>query len=243
LAAPSERRLSFGSVAETYDRVRPPLHQPLLDRAQAALGLSGGETVLDLGAGTGRLTRALVESFAHVIAVEPDDAMRSLIATGTVLPGTAEAIPVESGSVAAVFVCEAFHWFDARQALPEIARVLAPGGGLAIVSTHWWETEPPLPDDAIEILREPYARFGGPVHIDWDAFAASGFEPLREDDFAEELLVDVDRLLAMYSTTSSLAALPDEERSALFGRVRPLLTGPYHLPVDHTLRWTRLRRP
>jgi hypothetical protein len=117
---------------------------------------------------------------------------------------------------------------------------LTPGGGLAIVSTHWWETEPPLPDGAIDLLREPYERFGGPVHTDWDAFAASGFEPLREEEFAEELVVDVDRLLAMYSTTSSLASLSGEERAALFGRVRPLLAGPYCLPVKHALRWTRL---
>jgi ubiquinone/menaquinone biosynthesis C-methylase UbiE len=204
------------------------------------LGLSGDETVLDLAAGTGRLTRELAGRFRHVIAVEPDDAMRSHIGTGTVLAGTAEAIPVESASVAAVFVCEAFHWFDTQRAIAEIERVLVPVGGLAIVSTHWWETEPPLPADAIDLLRKPYERFGGPIHTDWDAFAASGFEPLREEEFAEELVVKVDRLLAMYSTTSSLASLSGDERAALFRRVRPLLVGPYGLPVKHVLRWTRL---
>lgn len=167
--------------------------------------------------------------------------MRALIDAGTVLAGTAEAIPLEAKTMDAVFVGEAFHWFETRAALDEIARVLVAGGGLAIVSTHWWETEPPLPSGATEVLREPWERFGGPVHTDWDAFPAAGFEPPREEPFAEELTVDADALLAMYSTTSSLAALPGSERGELLARVRPLIAGPYRLPVEHTLRWTRLR--
>jgi hypothetical protein len=73
------------------------------------------------------------------------------------------------------------------------------------------------------------------------AFDDSPFERLRREDFAEELVVDAEALLAMYSTTSSLAALPNLEREALLDRVRPLLAGPYRLPVKHELSWTRLR--
>ena len=120
--------------------------------------------------------------------------------------------------------------------------MLVPRGGLAIISTHWWETEPPLPGEAADVLREPYQRFGGRHREPWDpAFAGSPFEPLRQENFAEELVVDAETLLEMYSTTSSLAALPEQERAALFTRIRPLLAGPYRLPIKHELSWTRLR--
>ena len=198
--------------------------------------------MLDLGAGTGRLTRELVQRFASVVAIEPDDEMRALVGTGAVLAGTAESIPLEDASVECVFVGEAFHWFDAGRAIDEIARVLVPRGGLAIIWSHWWETEPPLPEDALELLREPYSRFATQRPEPWDdAFDDSPFEPLRREGFNEQLVVDADTLLAMYSTTSSLAALGAEERTALFDRVRPLLAGPYRLPVKHELTWTRKR--
>jgi SAM-dependent methyltransferase len=234
-------RLSFGRVADTYHAVRPPYFQPLLDRAQAVLELEPSAHVLDLAAGTGRLTHELARRFAHVIAVEPDDEMRALIADGEVLPGAAEAIPLGDDSVDAVFVGEAFHWFDARAAIAEIARVLRPRGGLAILWTHWWETEPPLPERALDLLREPYERFADQRNPPWDdAFGGSPFEPLRTERFQEEMTVDVDTLLALYSTTSSLAALPDDERAALFAAVRAELAGPYRLPIRHELTWTRL---
>jgi hypothetical protein len=93
----------------------------------------------------------------------------------------------------------------------------------------------------MEILREPYQRFAAQRRAPWDdAFADAPFEPLQREKFDEALVVDTERLLTMYSTTSSLAALPQEEREALFDRVRPLLAGPYRLPVEHELTWTRL---
>jgi SAM-dependent methyltransferase len=234
-------RLSFGRVAETYRSVRPPYWQPLLDRAQAALELEPDAHVLDLAAGTGRLTSELARRFAHVVAVEPDDDMRALIADGEILAGSAEAIPLDAGSVDAVFVGEAFHWFDARAAIAEIARVLRPRGGLALVWTHWWETEPTLPARALDLLREPWERFAEQRNPPWDeAFADSAFEPLRRERFEEAITVDVETLLALYSTTSSLAALPDEERADLFTAVRAELAGPYRLPIRHELSWTRL---
>jgi SAM-dependent methyltransferase len=140
-------------VAETYNDVRPPYFVPLVDRAYEVLDLDSRSRVLDLGAGTGRLTRELVGLYRSVIAVEPDDEMRALISVGTVLAGAAEAIPLADASVDGVFVGEAFHWFDARLAVAEIARVLRPRGGLAVISTHWWETTPPLPEPALTLLR------------------------------------------------------------------------------------------
>jgi SAM-dependent methyltransferase len=234
-------RLSFGNIAETYHRVRPQYSQEVLDLAQERLELGPEARVLDLAAGTGRLTSELSKRFAHVIAVEPNDSMRALIAAGDVRAGTAEAIPVEDASVDAVFVGEAFHWFDHRAAIGEIARVLHPHGGLALVGVHWWETEPPLPDEAHELLREPWLRFAEQRNPPWDpSFEGTAFEPLRYEHREYALDLDPDALLALYTTTSSLAALVDGERTALLARVRPLLHGVYHLPVKYELTWTRL---
>jgi SAM-dependent methyltransferase len=233
-------RLSFGNVAETYHRVRPPYSQAAVERAVEALELDASARVLDLAAGTGRLTEELARRFARVVAVEPDERMRAV--HGAALAGSAEAIPLEDASVDAVSVGEAFHWFDAAAAIAEIARVLRPRGGLANFWTHWWETEPPLPDPALELLREPWDRSQSQRNPPWDdAFADSPFEPLRYERYEDQLTVNADALLELYSTTSSLAALPEDERAALFARVRPLLSGPYRLPLEHELTWTRLR--
>ena len=235
----SELRLSFGNVAETYHRVRPPYSQALLDRAQQALELDLAARVLDLGAGTGRLTQELSRRFAEVVAVEPDERMRAL--HGSALAGSAEAIPLGDSSVDAVFVGEAFHWFDPKAAIDELVRVLSARGGLAIVSTHWWETEPALPDEALELLSEPYTQ-SLPLRRPPgdDAFAESPFEPLQYERAEDEMTVEPDELLTLYSTTSSLAALPEDQRAALLARVRPLLGASYRLPLRHELTWTRL---
>ena len=94
---------------------------------------------------------------------------------------------------------------------------------------------------ANELLRSPYARFLDQRNPPWDdAFADSPFEPLRTEFFDGEATLDADSLLELYSTTSSLAALPDDERATLFAQVRPYLGGPYRLPVKTELTWTRL---
>jgi SAM-dependent methyltransferase len=215
----SELGLSFGNVAETYHRVRPPYSRLLLDRAQQALELDSPARVLDLAAGTGRLTHELRRRFAEVVAVEPDERMRGV--HGAALAGSAEAIPLDDESVDAVFVGEAFHWFDPNAAIAELVRVLRPR----------------------ERLSEPYERSRPLRRPPWDdAFTESPFEPLHYERADEELTVGPDELLTLYSTTSSLAALPMDDRAALFARVRPLLAGPYRLPLRHELTWTRLSR-
>jgi SAM-dependent methyltransferase len=236
--------LSFGRVADLYDRVRPGYSQASLDRAQEVLELAADACVIDLAAGTGRLTHELAKRFARVIAVEPDEAMRALIADGEVVAGTAEAIPLPEAIADAVFVGEAFHWFDAPAAVREIARVLRPRGGLALISNLWWDTQPPLPERALDLLRAPYVRSGRAETVEtWpDAFRGSPFESLREELFSAELVVECDTLLEMYSTTSSLASLRRAEREALLGEVRPLLAGPYRLPIHVVLTWTRRAR-
>jgi len=105
----------------------------------AELGLAAGARVLDLAAGTGKLTRSLVAGGLDVVAVEPLESLRAIL-TGVVgaervLEGVAEAIPLDDGSVQAITVADAFHWFDQERALAEMHRVLVPGGGLALIST------------------------------------------------------------------------------------------------------------
>ena len=237
-----ELGLSFGRVVELYDRVRPQYPRESLDRAQEALELDSSAVVLDLAAGTGRLTKALADRFAHVIAVEPDDAMSARIEDAEVLAGTAEAIPLPDSSVDAVFVAEAFHWFDARRAVPEIERVLRGRGGLAVISNGWWETVPALPDAAQELLRVPYVASGRAEAVaTWRAaVSASSFGPLRDESFRWELHADADTLLGLYQTTSSIAALPEEERLSLATQLRPLLGDSYTVPVCTDLTWTRI---
>src|SRR5689334_15732628 len=133
---PSRAR-SFDGVAAEYERGRPGWPGAALDAMATRLRLDAGSTVLDLAAGTGKLTRELVPRFASVIAVEPLDRMRAVLAQvvpeARALAGTAEAIPVEDASVDAVVVAEAIHWFDAETAVAEMARVLRPGRGVAVL--------------------------------------------------------------------------------------------------------------
>ena len=128
---------TFDRVADLYHRARPEYPDDAVDWAIAQLGLRPGARVLDLAAGTGKLTRQLVARGFDVVAVEPGDEMRRVLER--VLPqvealaGTAEAIPLPDASVDGVTVGQAFHWFRADEALREIHRVLRPGGGLALV--------------------------------------------------------------------------------------------------------------
>jgi len=127
------RELSFDRVADEYERTRPTYPPEVLD----LVPLDADSTVLDLGAGTGKLTRVLAARYREVIAVEPLANMRAMlerVVPGvTALPGSAEQIPLDDASVDGVFAAQAFHWFDKAFALPEIARVLRPGGVFAIV--------------------------------------------------------------------------------------------------------------
>jgi SAM-dependent methyltransferase len=214
----------FTEGAEAYDRGRPGYPDEAIAWLSERLGLGSGATVLDLAAGTGKLSRALREAGAEVIAVEPLERMRALIeAPIRAVEGTAERIPMADGCVDAVTVAQAFHWFDGEAALAEIHRVLRPGGHLALL----WNVR--LLDDpgqaAIEELIAPYTG-EIPRHRsgEWrrPIEASELFGPLEERAFPNEQNLDADGLVDRVASTSAIAALDSRERDALLQRVRAL---------------------
>jgi ubiquinone/menaquinone biosynthesis C-methylase UbiE len=249
---------SFGQIAAEYDAARPEYPAEALARAESALGLDARSRVVDLAAGSGRLTRALTERFGEVVAVEPDDAMRAILMRRSpeveALAGTAERIPLSDGNVDAVFVGDAFHWFDERSAVEEIARVLRPGGGVALLWNNWWRDsaggttdslQPALPGGARALLDDVYVRSGRAKaraeKADPNAaFARGPFAPLEEETFVQRLELSGEEVVDLYTTVSSVASLPARERGQLRRNLLTLLGDRYHLEVVTVLHWTRL---
>jgi SAM-dependent methyltransferase len=192
--------------------------------------------VVDLAAGTGRLTRELVAAGARVTAVEPVAEMRALIRDADTLDGTAESIPLPDGSADAVFVGEAFHWFDAPRALPEIARVLRSGGGFAVM----WNVALPQEDDAwrtevaervADIYYHPQGRRVPAVQGDDPRFESEWkkgpgwelFEPLEYRELEHVQRMTADGYLAFVSSWSFVGVLEEEPRAKLLFDVRAVL--------------------
>ena len=243
----------FGRWHADYERGRPGWPAEVVD----VPGLAPTATVLELGAGTGKLTRLLVSAFARVVAVEPDEGMRRLLLAlapeADVLTGHAEEIPLAAASVDAVFVAEAFHLLGER-ALAEIARVLRPGGLLVVM----WNlpvrpAEPPI--DAVERLlteRAPRPDELGYDPVDLNSrryasgewrrpFAGSPFDDLQEARLANPQTVDRDGLVGFFASMGWLAELPDAEQAPLLEEVRSLLpASEYERLWETHLHWTRL---
>jgi SAM-dependent methyltransferase len=238
---------------EHYARGRPSYP---IDAVRAA-GIAASSWVLELGAGTGKLTCLLVDEFAGVVAVEPDPDMRSWFTTlnprAALVAGAAEAIPLARGSVDAMFVAEAFHWFDHQLAVSEIARMLRPGGALVLMwNRPAGKPEPPI--TAVERLLAPLwpADINMPLDLDprrfpyardWPrAFERSPFEPLQESLFANEQRVDQDGLVSFFGSMGWIGGLPDDDARALLDEVRARLDHrEYVLPFETAVHWTRLR--
>jgi SAM-dependent methyltransferase len=239
---------AFGDAAELYDRVRPGYPPAAMDWLASVLDLGPGRTVLDLAAGTGKLTVPLLSTGARVVAVEPSEGMLAVLRRAApeveALPGTAEKIPLEDGSVDAVVVAQAFHWFDHDVALPEIHRVLRPGGVLVLV---WNRRE--LDDPAHGALEQAIGPWGGdtPRHRDrpWvPALERSPlFEPLADRELPNDQELKAGGLVERAASISFMAALPEEtRREALAELARFEASAPKPIVLPHVCELFAFRR-
>jgi SAM-dependent methyltransferase len=215
---------SFELVADVYERARPTYPPEAVAWIAERLDLQPGRTVLDLGAGTGKLTRALLETGARVIAVEPGDAMRAELERTTpgaeALRGAAEEIPLLDGSVDAITVGQAFHWFRHDEAIPELHRVLRPAGGVALV---WNSRDPdnPLQKEIGELIA-PFVPPGRPDAEEWPRPLRESelFGPLEERRFSFVEELDPNTLVERIASVSFVAAAPPEARRDLDAAIR-----------------------
>jgi SAM-dependent methyltransferase len=206
------------------ERARPSYPQEAIDWIAAKLGLGSASTVLDLGAGTGKLTRALVEKGAHVIAVEPGDAMRGelerVLPDVEALRGAAEDIPLPDESVDCIAVGQAFHWFRHDEAIPELHRVLRPRGGVALV---WYSRDPDNPlYDEIGDLIAPFVPPDRLAEDEWPKPLGESelFGPLEERRFSFVQELDTDTVAKRIASVSFVAAAPAEARRELDAAIR-----------------------
>ncbi|HVT71285.1 MAG TPA: class I SAM-dependent methyltransferase [Trebonia sp.] len=247
--------MSFGRVADDYDRVRPSPPDAALDW----LVPPDCDTAVDVAAGTGLFTRALRSRVSHVTAVEPDDRMRAVLAARSpgvrVVAGRGEAIPLPDGSTDGVFVSSAWHWLDPARAVPEIARVLRDGGRLGVI----WTSRDRAVDWVAELdaLRRPHqARSAGDARSVLRRRHAitlpesAPFENAASASFGFTRTMTVDSVVAWVGTNSGVITAPAEEREAGLARVRDALLrraggdGTVEIPLwSRCWRADRIRRP
>jgi ubiquinone/menaquinone biosynthesis C-methylase UbiE len=215
----------FSSAADIYERGRPGYSAEAVAWVCERLGIRPGRTVLDLAAGTGKLTRDLVPSGARIVAVEPLDEMREhlerVVPEAESIGGTAEQIPLPDGSVDAIVCAQAFHWFDPERALPEMHRVLRPGGGLALLynSRDLEDRVQKTLDDLLEPYRGTASRHWVDRHEDL-LEASPLFGPVEHRTWRSEQPVTLDGLLEAAASRSYVASLEDDPRGELLERIR-----------------------
>jgi SAM-dependent methyltransferase len=219
----------FETAAPIYERARPNYPAPAIRFLGRTLHLGPGTTVVEIGSGTGKFTRALAPLGAARVAIEPTAGMRAVFRRAVpdvpVVDGTAEAIPLPDGFADAVVCAQAFHWFRPRPALREIARVLRPGGGLGLVwnvrnESAGWSRE-------LTRLMRPYG-WRSPAHRDrrWQPTfrdPSSPFGPLHRKDFPHAQRGPPPQFVERVLSVSAVAVQPAAERRRIAARVRALL--------------------
>jgi MOSC domain-containing protein YiiM len=242
----------FAAGAAAYERGRPEYSPEAIQKLIHELGVGRGSRVLDLAAGTGKLTRQLVDTGAELVAVEPIAEMRAKLEAALpqveTMDGTAERIPLPNHSVDAVVVGQAFHWFDSVRAVSEIRRVLRPGGGVGLI---WQSRDTSRPwtrrlDEIIDRADDGHPRFR---HGAWrDGFDRTAlFEPLQTATFETVQRGSHETIVDRVASISYVAAMPEARRRMVLDEVRDLLaTDPetacaeaVQLPYEATVFWAR----
>jgi SAM-dependent methyltransferase len=219
--------LGFECAVADYEAGRPGVPRAvafLVDR----LSLGPGRTLLELGAGTGKLTRLLAPSGARILAVEPLAAMREALSHNLpeveILDAVAEDLPLADGAVDAAVAAQAFHWFDGERALSELARVLRPGAPIALVWNVRDESVPWI--RGLTELIEPY-RGDTPSHrsLRWRAAfdASDAFPPPELTSFPYMHDTTCEGIVARVSSISFIATLAPDERERVAAAVRRLV--------------------
>ena len=242
----------FSTAAASYESGRPTYPPAAVAMLVRELSLGTRSVVLDLAAGTGKLTALLVGTGARVVAVEPVAEMRAILERALpgvrALSGTAEAIPLPAGSVDDVTVAQAFHWFRGDEALAEIHRVLRPGGGLALLWNDR-DTSVGWVGRLTEIM-EPYrGDTPGYRESSWRvAFERTTlFGRLAHAEYRHVHRLSPEGVVARVASVSFVATLPELERERVLGEVKELLaTDPdtrgraeIELPYRTDVYWTR----
>lgn len=213
-----EQANSFGRAVDEYERARPRYPQAAVDW----LIPDGARTVLDLGAGTGKFTRSLVARGLDVIAVEPDDAMRAALAEALpsvrALRGTAEGIPLPDASVDVITAAQSWHWVDESRALPEAARVLKPGGSLALV----WN----IRDEGVPWVKRLGDIMGGSAAetaMQQEISIGAPFGPTERFEVGWSTTMGLDGLLTLAASRSYIITATERRRSEVFDGLRELV--------------------
>jgi SAM-dependent methyltransferase len=236
----NEQAASFGAAAGIYERARPEYP----DEAVDWLLPPGARRVLDVGAGTGKLTHALLTRNLAVTAVEPSGGMRTELArvlpAVTVLAGSAEDIPAAAGTADAVLLAQAWHWVEPARAVPEVARVLRPGGRLGLV----WNMRDERVDWVAELTRiihtGSYTDNGSEAPV-----VGPPFGPLERLDVEWSMPVTADRLVDLVASRSYIITMEPAERDRRLRQVRelvashPAIAGATEFPLPYVTRCSR----
>lgn len=233
---------SFGAAARQYERGRPPYPDAALDW----LLPDGARKVLDLGAGTGQLSRQLVRRGLEVVSVEPSTGMRNELARVLpdmrVLAGRAEDIPVADGVVDAVLVAQAWHWVDVARAVPEVARVLAPPGGrLGLL----WNIRDEREDWVASLGRLMHRGIEQPMNSS-SPRVGEPFGRLERLDVSWTHRLSRTALMDLVASRSYVITLAPEEREHVLASVRglldehPALTDRQYLDMPYVTQCSRV---
>lgn len=242
----------FANSADDYERARPSYAAAAVTFLGEALDLRPGRTVVDVAAGTGKLTRLLVPSGAEVIAVEPVDEMRAILRaqcpTVDVRAGTAEDLPVSEAD--AITVAQAFHWLDGPAALASFHRVLRPGGRLAVVYNER-TSQPGWVADVYALIRGLRSEVPQREDGDWKAalWQSELFGPAERREFANPHTLSRELALARFRSLSYVGALPEDRQRAVLEEIAEILdTHPDTRGLSsvvipqHTAVWVSTRR-